>query len=108
MKYLFYSALGFMLLVVACAFDTEIRVYIDNPAVAEINGFNSCDGITVTSNEEAADFIVTTKPVSETNRFLRGWTALSIAAANGDFIFSKNNNDLSALILDACEAIHSQ
>lgn len=97
-----------MLLVVACAFDTEIRVYIDNPAVSEINGFKSCEGITVTSNEEAADYIVTTKPVSETNTFLRGWTELLIADANGDFIFSKINSDLSALILDACEAIHSQ
>jgi len=107
MKHLFYSALGFMLLVVACAFDTEIRVYIDNPVVEVINVFKSCEGITVTSKEEAADYIVTTKDTVSKNRYIDG-TEMFIATADGDFIFTKRNRDLSALILDACEAIKSQ
>jgi len=107
-KFVLYFAIGWcVLLAAACAFDNEIRVYIDNPAIEEINVFKSCEGITVTSKEEAADYIVTTKDTVGENKYIV-WTELFIATADGDFIFSKRNSDLYDLILDACEAIRSQ
>ena len=86
--------LGIVLLVVtACDNDPAIRVYIENPAMEEINVFKSCEGITETSKEEAADYVVTTKLIRRHNRYIDE-TELSIATADGDFIFSKRNRRL--------------
>ena len=114
------DVLGGGLLVVAVSmavffslsYDPEIRVYIEDPETEEINVFKSCEGITVTSKEEAADYVVTTELRASENRFLDRVsgpvTALSVATDDGDFIFSKLGRDLYDLILDACEAIHKQ
>jgi len=88
-------------------YDPEIRVYIDNPATAEINFFNeTCKGVTVTSDEEAADFIVTTNHISGRNRF-RASTELFVTTASGDFIFSKSSDDWYDLAYPACAAIRN-
>jgi len=99
--------LACVLLAAACAFDNEIRVYIDNPAIEEINVVKSCEGITVTNTEDKADYIVTTRYIPGSNRFIN-YPELFVATADGDFIFSKRGVDLDVLVLEACEAIHSQ
>jgi len=101
------------------SYDPEIRVYIEDPATEEINVFKSCEGITVTSKEEAADYVVTieSRELRTSSRLLdrlreeagKGSRIdLSVATADGDFIFAKYGSDLYDLILDACEAIHRQ
>ena len=100
--------LGFLLLVLtACDNYSTIRVYIENPASKEINVFKSCEGITVTNTEDKADYIVTTRYIPGSNRYIN-YPGLFVATADGDFIFSKRGVDLDVLVLEACEAIHSQ
>ena len=74
------------------SYDPEIRVYIEDPQTEEINVFKSCEGITVTSKEEAADYVVTTELRAVENPFLDRVsgpvTALSVATDDGVTSFS--------------------
>ena len=96
--------LGFLLILPACA--SETRVYVTAAGEQLRMVIDNCPGVTITGRKEGSDYTLSINR-DYSNRFLTK-QSVTVWNAKSDVIFTDTSNDLTDLILSACETIHDR